>query len=215
MTEKLSMLPIGTPVQIEVDTADQKFNSFVVGILPDEFLILKTPVSSHLFSARTNLFIGNRVVVRFIMKGTIIGFKSSLIESVSNPTKLIFIQYPSEIFHHELRAKKRIECNLPLKAVFEGKTYPGLLLDMNDQGCKFSMSASRVPSGFNSVSGDIVVKFFMPGVEKELEILGIPKHIKNDEKKVYVGIQFNELTSEVTEIISRYLASFEAIGNPS
>jgi hypothetical protein len=211
MSSKLPLLPAGTPVQIEVETVDQKFNSFIVGVLPDEFLILKTPVSSHIFSARTNLFVGNNVITRFLMKGTVFGFKSKLVEIISRPTKLIFIQYPSDTVQHALRDKKRVECNLPLKAVIEGTEYTGVILDISDQGCKFCISPPSVPSSFNFVTGDIRVRFFLPGIEKELEILGTQKHASNDVQKIYIGMKFDVVSGGITENISRYLGSFEDV----
>ncbi|OPZ60944.1 MAG: hypothetical protein BWY87_00157 [Deltaproteobacteria bacterium ADurb.Bin510] len=52
------------------------------------------------------------MIVRYLYNGTVYGFQTKLIEYITSPTKLFFLDYPRIIEHHDLRQEKRFPCHL-------------------------------------------------------------------------------------------------------
>jgi hypothetical protein len=208
LPEKPVMPPIGTPLQLEVEGYEQRLPSSFVGSMAHEFLIIKTPVSPHIFAVRTNIFKGKTIIVRFITEGIVFGFPTRLIEAINTPEKLIFITYPISVSRHELRSAKRVDCLLPAKIKINGEDLAAVITDISETGCLFFLT----PAGSQSIPGDIVgnvtLSFFLPGIEKELIISGLPRNIKREDQKMSIGTQFTETAQEMKDRITWYLNSF-------
>ena len=68
---KRILLEPGTQLQIEIEGVTSRFKSTLVGMEPDEYLIVKTPKAALSGSIKNRLFRGNQIVIRYLHKGTV------------------------------------------------------------------------------------------------------------------------------------------------
>ena len=69
--------PIGLPIQVEISGVDFTMSSVSVGYLADNFLIIKYPSTGAFGSIAGRLYKGNRLTVRYISGGDVVGFNPS------------------------------------------------------------------------------------------------------------------------------------------
>ncbi len=114
-TEKRISIELGTQLEIEIEGVPTRFKSSLVGIEPDEYLIIKAPEAALPDSIKNKLFRGNQIVVRYLCKGTLFGIQSQLVQVTSTPIRLLFVEYPKTIENYDLRSHERIDCFFPAK----------------------------------------------------------------------------------------------------
>ena len=98
-------LEIGSRVELEFPHLDSLFESVMVGMLQENYLIVTNPQPS---SDMEDLVGGEqRVIIKYVHKGRVWMFKSQLLKAVDSPSQLLFFEYPGVIHYHELRKAKR------------------------------------------------------------------------------------------------------------
>ena len=103
-------LEVGVDIHLKLDGVGFPIQSTVVGMEADEYLIIKSPKA--FVAIKHKCVPGSEMIVRYLYKGTVYGFQTKLIEYITSPTKLFFLDYPRIIEHHDLRQEKRFPCHL-------------------------------------------------------------------------------------------------------
>ncbi len=87
-------IELGCQVSIQVEGMKERLTSYLVGMLINSYLIIKTPSIVGI----GDLFpTGGSVVVRYIYLGEVFGFRSTVLGSTTLPFKIIFLSYPEAI----------------------------------------------------------------------------------------------------------------------
>ena len=136
-TGKRIFIELGTEFQIEIEGITFRLKSTLVGMELGQYLIIKTPsFPSEVGNIKQKLFPGIEIVVRYLHKGTVFGFRTQLIEAFFTPRRLLFLEYPKVIEHYDLRSNRRVECIIPAKIILKEKETEGTILDINEKGCR-------------------------------------------------------------------------------
>ena len=217
---KSFLLPIGTRLQMDIGGIDIKLESYVVGLLPDDAIIIKHPFTGSLGSIAHKLFKGNKVTVRYIHGGSVFAFQSELLGSTSEPFRLIFIAYPSLIARHRLRKNSRVQCYLPAELFLHNKNDAdiipdvgngGIVSDLSIQGCCFGMirkSSDQVLPHVR-IEGLATVQIQLPGIETKIELTGLVRRSVRDANKMSIGIEFNEIDQDIENKIADHIMAIE------
>ncbi len=214
-TGKRISIESGTQLQIEIEGVAYRFKSVLIGMEPDEYLIIKTPMvpsDAPFGSIKHKLFRGSQIVVRYLYKGIVFGFQSKLIEAIYTPIKLLFVEYPKIIEHHDLRSQVRVDCLLPAKIKIKDEEKHGVILDISKKGCRYRIKAledEKLPS--IQIDEKITLRLQFPGIEDEHLVSGKVKNISRDYQEMSLGIEFHEITPEVQNIISQYILAFKEL----
>ncbi len=212
------VLPVGTPLQVEIDGITIKMNSVAIGYAENDYVIIKQPATGAIGSISAKLFRGNRITVRYVSGGSIFAFQSELIGAVDHPVKLIVAAYPTLIVRHSLRKDRRLDCHLPAelwmsrttKDVIDDITHAGIIADISSSGCSFEMvtGGSTVLPDL-SVNERILLRVHFPGAEDKVELPGNVKRIKRDSKRMSIGLQFGEMGEDMKRMVGDYITSVE------
>jgi c-di-GMP-binding flagellar brake protein YcgR len=193
---KSFLLPVGTRLQVEIGGIDIKLESSAVGLIPDDAIIIKYPVTGNLGSITHKLFKGNKVMIRYIYGGSVFAFQSEMLGSTSDPFRLIFIAYPSLIARHRLRKNSRVQCYLSPLSI---------------QGCCFGMirSSSNQTPPHIKIEGLVAVQIQLPGIETKIELVGAVRRSELDANKMNIGIQFKEIDEDIKNRIADHILAIE------
>jgi c-di-GMP-binding flagellar brake protein YcgR len=217
---KSFLLPVGTRLQMEIGGIDIKLESSAVGLIPDDAIIIKYPVTGNLGSITHKLFKGNKVMIRYIYGGSVFAFQSEMLGSTSDPFRLIFIAYPSLIARHRLRKNSRVQCYLPAEMFLKNKNdrdiipdigYSGIVSDLSIQGCCFGMirsSSNQTPPHIR-IEGLVAVQIQLPGIETKIELVGAVRRSELDANKMNIGIQFKEIDEDIKNRIADHILAIE------
>lgn len=201
-------MEIGTPIQFKMEGVGFSLQSIIVGMDLDEYLIIKIP--AQYTNIKHKLVQGVDIVVRYLYQGTVYGFQTKLIEIISRPVKLLFLEYPKIIEHYDLRSQKRAESLFPAAIRIKDKTNHGAIIDVSKNGCRCHILNSKqetLPPV--QIDDEIVLKCKFPGVQGDREVFGKVKNIKRSRKELIVGVEFLGLELEIHDLISQYIYAVE------
>ena len=196
-------LDIGIQIQLKIDGIAYPLQSYVVGMEHNDYLIIKAPKSFT--SIKFKLVPGTELIVRYLYHGTVYGFQSKLIEVISTPFRLLFLQYPQIIEHHELRHHRRIESYLPAKIqINDHQELSSTIIDVSENGCRCLIKTNAdTPSIHIDDQASILCQF--PGIDGSHLVVGNIKNISRSRTEIYLGVEFMAVESKIHELIASYV----------
>ena len=84
---------IGTSMQLEIEGFENRMASFLVGVLPDQYLIVKMPELGDWDGQPKHLELESEILVRYVHRGAVWGFKSRAKRVISTPVGLLTVSY--------------------------------------------------------------------------------------------------------------------------
>ena len=169
----------GMPLMIRFRGFSESHKGSLVGMDRGHYLICSVP---QLRGIWTKVHQENHVVVRYLHKGVVYGFKCTLISLIEEPVPLMLLSYPEEIETVALRKHDRITCLIPATVQVDGRSCKGAIVDLSLGGCSFACPISpenelpRIESGI-----DAVLSFQIPGSQSERTMeLGIVNVRRNE-----------------------------------
>ena len=212
-TGKRIYIELGTQLQIEIEGIAFRFKSELIGMESGGYLILKIPLipdEAPVGNIKHKLFPGMQIVVRYLHKGTVFGFRSQLIDAIFSPQRLLFLKYPQIVERYDLRSDKRVDCILPAILILDDLEIGGTILDINKKGCRYlSKEVRDLKSLSAQIDEDATLRCLFPGIEGERIISGNVKNIQQDRQGVSLGIQFREMPADIKDIIARYISTIK------
>jgi len=91
------VLEMGDSLQLEIEGYDPHFSSSLIGVVPDECLIIKAPQLFSAMGKTQSLLPGLEIGISCIHRGSVWGFKSRLTSVISEPSRLLMLEYPETI----------------------------------------------------------------------------------------------------------------------
>lgn len=138
------------------------------------------------------LHYGEQVVVRYLHEGTVVGFRSYVLNMVKEPERLLFIAYPNEVQEYALRRANRIKCTLPCQLFVQGEQHAAVVADLSETGCQCVVR--RLPErdlGSGEALQDEMVEIEAPGLDGGLlQLQGVVRRVVADAQFIRLGIQF-------------------------
>ncbi len=202
-------MKVGTTLNIRIAGSQRRLTSEVIGVVEGKYLIIRMPPLQSMGDVTRVLYNRKTIIIRYLHKGAVYGFKSRISHFINAPGKLIFIDYPKKIENRNLRAHKRIDCYLPANVKVADNTIGVTIADISRGGCKVTVEKLKIEnsSGLLEVDNEIGVSFQLPGVEKMLTATGKEKYIKEDTDNVSIGVEFNNMDNETQERLYGFLSA--------
>ena len=203
-------LEIGSRVKLEFPHLDRRFESTIVGMLQDHYLILTNP--QPLADMDEKVSLEQRVIIKYVHNGRVWMFKAQLLKTVEAPYQLLFFEYPVVLHYHELRESKRRAIFIPctFHMAEEPELY-GILIDLSMTGalCRIRHKAQPLPQ--IGITGDIMLRCLMPGLKEEQKLSGTIRNLAIDTAETRIGIEFTNLQPHLADTIGNYLFAIEGM----
>lgn len=183
-------LEMGVQLLIDFEGLAGTFRSSLVGIEPKKYLLLKAP--SPFGRVEHDLFDVEQLTAKSLYKGTIYAFRSRLLGMINEPSKLMFVEYPKRIEHHELRSHKRFKCNIIAQIEVFNEQRNGVIENISRGGCLCvieSLSQDKKLMN-NLLNQTLPFRCRLPGVSEEIRFTGEIKNIRKKSDEIAAGIQF-------------------------
>ena len=205
-------LEIGSRLELEFPHLDSLFESVMVGMLQENYLIVTNPQPS---SDMEDLVGGKqRVVMKYVHKGRVWMFKSQLLKAVDSPSQLLFFEYPGVIHYHELRKAKRTSIFIPSTFhINQQQELYGTLIDLSTTGGLYLIKHKNdIPLPQIDMNTSILLRCLLPGIKEEQQINGRVRNMQIDPAETRIGIEFVNLQPHLADTIGQYLYSIESLG---
>lgn len=180
------------------------FPSYLIGIKPDVFLIIKSPT---IITTEDLLAEGSSLVVRYTFLGDVYRFKTDVLGSNHEPFKVTFLSYPSVVEKIEFRDTQRVQCFFPATLQYDKIEINGMITDISLGGCKFRTEAIEQIEGLLlKKEGDASLQFQLPGYEGTKNFQGKIKKVEFD-MNFSLGIGFRSIDDDARQVIAAYVES--------
>ncbi len=199
---------IGTILRLQIEGTRRRLSCELIGVDDGKYLIVKIP-SLHTMENVSNLLVnGNEITAKYMHKGTMFGFQSTIIDLIHNPFKLVFIKYPDKIDSYDVRGNKRVECFLPANVKITEHILEGSITDISRAGCLFTLDTREHEGCINllQLNNKMRIGFYLPGIAEELSADADQKSIKIDTDDSSIGIEFVEMDSSVKAKLNDFLS---------
>ncbi len=132
------LLAPDTVVVLEHPLFAQRIRAQVVGTVEGRYIMLRSSGSRRYGTLATlSPQIGDKLILRTFRDGVACGFTSDILATVRTPELLVFLRYPEEIEHINMRAHPRLRCRLPCMLELDGgSSVPALMLDVSAGGSR-------------------------------------------------------------------------------
>jgi c-di-GMP-binding flagellar brake protein YcgR len=184
-------LETGTELSLAVDGLDIELKGTFVGKKRGQYIVSTPP--SNFSSIEKKLVQGDRINIKFSVKGNIFKFTSKLMEITNSPLKLLLLEYPASVVKQESRSHKRISCFISAKIEINNQTKAGVIKNISKRGCCCVFEAAAKTDNTLRCDDYITMSFNFPGIVDRQEILGRIKAVRNKEKQLEVRIEFADI----------------------
>lgn len=208
MGPQLSM-QIGVPMRLEIDGISIPVESAFVGV-EENYLILRAPNPYNLVEHK--IFKGAELIVKYISHGTVFAFQSKVYGNITEPIKLLVLEYPKIVQKHELRKQRRTKCYIPVTVKVNDNEMNGAIVDITKKGCRCLISKPLENKKFSVINIDNKVELNckFPGIKGKIPLAGKIKNIKKCKKEFDLGIMFSsDSKKESVKIVSWYVTTIE------
>jgi hypothetical protein len=195
------LINLGTNLQIEIEGTETRFKSTLLGLEPKNFLLIKIPLSEEIIQKLSS----NPVIVRYIYKGSIFGFRTSFIQSVDDPLRVAFITYPAEFENFELRSQERYECFLPVQIKIKDFKKNGALLDISEEGLRVAIRDREYKPSFLKKEDPVTIVIRFPESPKEEEFTTLVRRISEEGGRVSLGLVFSDLDMSKKSLVTKFV----------
>ena len=146
LSKEFKYLLAGTSVNIDVVTpAGQKgrFKTIFIGYLPEQYVLVQFPESNKLGKFGQYITQGTEVIIRGLVEGheaSVIAFSSTITQTLSSPSRMMVLNFPSKMIIHNLRSTKRVLTELPVIVKVTEQPWQAQLTDVSLSGCHVEAS---------------------------------------------------------------------------
>lgn len=204
-------ITLGTELLVEIVSLKLRTKSVLVGMEHSGYLIMK--LSSQDFEAGLS---GEKIresplVVRYLFRGSVYGFKTQLLRMIAEPARLAFVSYPTKIEEFNVRNTPRYECILPAETRVGADPVELVIVDISHRGCRCAVKASTVPDrealySFVDIDREVSLLIHLPGADERLSVKGKIRNINKDRDRVIFGVLFDDMESEADETLNRFIS---------
>lgn len=207
-------LTIGTELLMEISDLKLRMRSELIGAESHRYLIIKLPDDELGFNV--DAIKGSSIIIRYLHKGSIYGFKTSIINIIASPSKLIFLSYPTKVEEFKVRHNPRYECILPGSAKFGDETVEMIVIDISQKGCRSIINTTTVKDGNKVLEGadidkPIEISVQLPGMEEKIMLAGVIKNLTKDTERVVMGVMFRDIKPEAEEKLNNFMSLISVI----
>ncbi len=204
-------IEVGEKIQIQFPESKIQLESHMVGMIPDKLLIVTT--LSPLDGLKSLVGSPKGVLIKFLDRGRAWLFKAQLLHCMDYPGTLLILDYPGIIHYHELSREKRTPIFIPMTLHLDNeKEFYGTLIDLSNSGslCRVKKNSESGLLSRVTINHPIVIRCLLPGINEEQKIQGRIRNIREQELDIKIGIEFENLQSQLSDTIRKYIRSLES-----
>jgi c-di-GMP-binding flagellar brake protein YcgR len=196
-------IELGCSVFIQCQGSSERLKFDLIGLAPGRYLIVAPSGATDPVSLLKD---NQEVVVRYLHRGEVLGFRTTVLKQLDNPYPLIFLAYPKTVERFNLRKDARITCNLPVAATVKDQKLSGVITDISLGGCRVVLrSVENLDSGLFLPEASLLLDFTVPGGDGPIHLKCLIRNAHLAKEKIEVGVEFSETEDPVKHTIERYI----------
>ncbi|MDP2689241.1 MAG: PilZ domain-containing protein [Deltaproteobacteria bacterium] len=217
--QKVLPITLGVELLVEITNLKLRIKSLMVGMEHGRYIIVKISPQDLIGNFRSEAVLESPMIIRYLYNGTVYGFKSKVLNVVSQPAKLFFVTYPEKIEEFSVRNRSRYECVLPASTMFGNNIVDMIIVDISREGCQAMI---KVPGPQRDALYDLIqvnkrieMKVQFPGSDGKYDLVGIIRNVGKETEKIILGVLFEELPQAAKERLGKFIELITETGKKS
>lgn len=207
-------ITIGTELLVEFQEFTLRTKSELVGMRHGQYLIIG--MHHDMGGTRMDILKDSTVVIRYLYRGSVYGFKTKVLNLLASPDKLIFISYPVKIEEFRVRSNPRYECILPAVTMVDGLEADTVIIDISNDGCRCVIQAAGVKDAeafyaAMDINKEATLMVQFPGNGENYELSGAVRNINKDSDRVAFGVQFGPIKTDSRKKLEEFIGLISQI----
>lgn len=200
---------IGTELLAEFQDFNLRTKSELIGMKQGQYLVICT--QHDMPGVRAETLKDKSVIVRYLYKGSVFGFKTRVLSLIHSPDRLVFLHYPEKIEEFRVRASQRYECILPATTIAGGVEGETVVVDISGDGCKCTVKASSLTDAEKfyqsmDINNEATLRVQFPGSPESYELTGSVKNINKDANRVAFGLHFGQIKTATKGKLEEFIS---------
>lgn len=202
-------MELGSPLAIRIEQFDQPFKGILVGLEPQEYLLIRTAIPKEFESG---ILPGINFHVSYQSLGYEYGFKTSVVDVIEKPYRLTFLSYPKKVKSLETRIQSRVCCYIPSSALLNENSIKGTITEISTEGCRFviRLPVNLMPRQVLLID-NITLTFPIMGIPGIQSFQGVVRNTTVDREKIALGVEFQQLDQKLHTSIDDYIRNVTEI----
>jgi len=181
---------------------DLRFEGKVVGFEAFSYVIVHSRIPQDAL-ARIS---GNPGLVgQHTVSGVVFGFRSQVVNRITNPAPLLFLSFPDSVDRVVLRRDERVSVNMPCFIHGKYGEHEAVIVDLTPSGCRISAKIDMKSPLREAQVGDQLILNGNLGRDQELTTPIEVRRLFNEKGLLYIGAQFVDLTRETSQMVAGYV----------
>jgi len=200
---------IGTELLAEFQDFSLRTKSNLIGMKKGQYLVICT--QHDLTGVRAEALKNSSVIVRYLYRGSIFGFRTRVLSLIHSPDRLVFLSYPEKIEEFRVRTSQRYECILPAVTIVDGVEGETVVVDISANGCKCTMKTSGVTDAEKfyktmDTNREAALRVQFPGSPESYELTGSIKNMSKDTDKITFGLLFGPIKTATKKKLDEFIS---------
>ncbi len=193
---------IGGPLTLHFPSLGKKYEARVVGLEPYSFLIVLGRLPQDVLAQVAG---GLSMLAQHAARGMVFGFRTQILNRITNPASLLFLAFPESVDRIVLRHDARVSVNLP--GTLNGKygEQKVMVQDMTLTGCQFTAKADLRSPLRGAQVGDRLVLNCEMGCSLPLVVPVELRRVVSEKTLLHMGAQFADVSPETSEQLQGYI----------
>lgn len=208
-------LGIGSEILIEIANMNLRIRSTLVGLEHGNYILAKIYQKDLVGNFRSESIKDSPIEVMYLHDDIVYVFQTSILNIVSEPSRLFFFKYPDKIEERGLCNKTRHGCFVPAQTMLLNNIVEMVILDFSNDGClcAIDVTAEKGNKFYRKIQVDkkieIVVNF--PVTNESLKLPGIIRNISKDVDRIKLGIMFHGVDPVVKAKVADFVAIVQTV----
>lgn len=201
MTAPYEFTP-GIDVHVELFGNHRRRPARLVGELGERHLVIgDVPGRDHSELTELDPGVGETLIVRFLERGVVRGFRSPVMRVLTDPEPFLVIGRPQRVDQVPVRRHPRLSCHIPARLeIDDGEPMRALVVDISRAGYSVALAAREV-----TPETTVTVRFRIPDSDDFLTLNGQVRRIQHAENRSLLGVSSGDI--EVWfDTLAEYLA---------
>jgi hypothetical protein len=203
------LIDSGTKLLIQIEgIASVPVNSYFVGMEVDEYIAIKYPTPFP--TVKHKIFPGTEFIIRYLFKGSIYAFQTKVIDIITKPVRLVFLEFPKMVADRNIRSSKRTRAFIPGELKTNRFQSYIVIVDLSKKGCRLQfLSPTKDREKIPRKDDTISINCQFPGIGGEKAVQGIIRNFEKKKDFLTLGVEFVDATREFQNAIAQYILAVE------
>lgn len=193
---------LGSALSLRFLCVQQRYEGKIVGLEPFSFLIVQARVPQDTVARLPQ---NPGLVVQLRTAGQLFGFRSEVMNHVTNPAPLFFLTFPAMVERLTLRRDERVSVSLPGTIHGPFGDHEVMLMDLTSSGCALSTAIDLKSPLRGAKPGDKVILNCGLGQGQHLTAALVLRRVEEGKGRLLLGGQFQDLPEDTAQIVAKYI----------